>query len=111
MASAPMVLVQSIIAEGDKLFSAILAHLRRLYLEVCSTAVSLGKAPARRESPIGEHGEGLSGGSIHIISKLGAYAGIFDSLNHSIAIMNNPIPIIPYVYLDTPPVCPTPEPL
>ena len=111
MKSAPMVLVESIIEEGEKLFPAILAHLRRLYTEVSGPAVSLGQAPALRESPIGKHGEVLSGFSINIISKLGAYAGRFDSLSPSIAIMNNPIPIIPYVYLDTPPVCPTPEPL
>ena len=76
-------------------------------------AVSLFQAPACTEFPLREDGEGLSGGNLsdNSFSKLGTYAGIFDNLSPSIASMNNPILIIPYVYLDTPPVCPTPEPL
>ena len=64
----------------------------------------------RRELILGE-GEGLSGGtsSINISIKLGAYTGRLDNLN--LAGINNPIPNLITVYLDTPLVVPTPEPL
>ena len=91
----------------------ILSHLQRLYTEAYGPAVSLGQVPARRYFPMGEDGEGLSGGNISInrFSKLGAYAGRFDYLSPIITRMNNPRPSLTTVYLDTPPVGPTPDSL
>ena len=110
VAPASTVLVQSAVAEGDELFPALLVHLRRIYLEVYGSAVGTSWAPERREIHIGE-GEGLSGGnsSVHISIKLGAYAGRLADLN--LAGINNLSPNLTTVYLDTPLVGPTPEPL
>ena len=59
------------------------------------------RAPERREIQMGE-GEGLSGGnsSVHSSIKLGAYAGRLSNLN--LAGINNPIPNLNTVYIDTP---------
>ena len=86
MAHVFIVLAQSTIAEGDKLFPACLKHLRRLYPEVYSPAVSLGRAPARRDFHLGEDGTGLSKGTLIINSfrELGAYAVIFNNISPSI---------------------------
>ena len=67
----------------------------------------------RKEFPLGEDGEGLSGGnlSVNCFFKLGAYAGRFENSRPSTSQMNNPNPILTNVYLDTPPVSPTSEPL
>ena len=72
-------------------------------------AVDTDRAHERRELLIGE-GEGLSDGPSSVTSsiKLGAYAGRLDNLN--LAGINNPIPNLTTVYLDTPLVGPTPEP-
>ena len=52
----------------------------------------------------------MSGGtSVNSSFKLGAYAGRLANLN--LAGINNPIPNLTTVYLDTPLVGPTPEPL
>ena len=109
MAPASTLLAQSALAEGGELFPALLTHLRRLYPEVYGSAVATCQVPERREIHIGEGG-GLRGGtSVHIIIKLGTYAGRFNNL--SLAGMNNPIPNLTNVYLDTPLVAPTPDPL
>ena len=109
MAPASTVLAQSAVAEGDELFTALLAHFRRRYPEVYGSAVATCQAPERRDIHIGE-GEGLSGGtSVHSSIKLGAYAGRFTNIN--LAGMNNLIPNLNTVYLDTPLVGPTPESL
>ena len=65
------------------------------------------------EFSLREDGEGFSGGSLSINSfiKLCTYAGIFDNIIPSIVRMNNPIPSLTNVYLDTPLVVPTPDPL
>ena len=63
----------------------------------------------RRDTIFGE-GEGLSGGnSINSSIKLGDYAGRLTNLN--LARINNPSPNLTTVYLNTPLVGPTPEPL
>ena len=109
MASASTILTQFAVAEGDELLSVFMAHLRRLYSEVYGTTVYLGQAPERREFPIGE-GEGLRvGTSIINSSKLGAYTGRFNHLN--LSVMNNPSSNLTTVYLDTPLVGPTLDPL
>ena len=109
VAPASMVLAQSAVAEGDELFPALLAYLRRRYPEVYGSAVVTSLGPERREIQIRE-GEGLRGGtSVHISIKLGAYAGRFTNL--SLVGMNKPSPNLTTVYLDTPIVGPTPEPL
>ena len=106
---ASTVLARSAVAEGGELFLAFLSNLRRLYPEVYGPGVSLGRAPDLREFPLRE-GEGLSSGtSVTSLSKLRAYAGRFNNL--SLARMNNPRPNLINVYLDTPLVVPTPEPL
>ena len=72
-------------------------------------AVYLGRAPERREFPLGE-GELLSGvTSVTRFSKLGAYAGIFKNI--SLASMDNPRPSLNNVYLDTPIMGLTPDTL
>ena len=113
MAPAYMVLDQSAIAEGGKLFPVIFSHLRILNPEVCGPAFSLGWFSYCREFPIGEEGEGLSGGnySLNVFSKLGACADRFKNLSPSIARMNNHSPSLTNPYLDTPLVGPTPDPL
>ena len=113
MAPVSTVLDQYAIAEGDELLPSILLHIRRLYPEVYGLAVTLGRAPVHREFTLGEDGEGLSGGNISVnrFSKLGDYTGRFDNLSSIIARMNNPSPILTNVYLDTPPMGLTPEPL
>ena len=60
-----------------------------------------------------KNGEGLSGNNLIInsFSKLGSYAGIFDNLSPSISRMNNPSPSLDHVYLDTPQLGPTMDPL
>ena len=108
MAPASAVLAHSAVAEGDELFLAFLAHLRRLYPEVYGPAVSMGRAPERREFHIGEGGKVSGGNSVDSI-KLGAYAGIFNHLN--LSGMNNPSLNLTTVYLDTPLVGLTPYPL
>ena len=99
------------VAEGDELFLEIIYHLRRLYTEVYSPAVSLSRAPERREFPLGE-GEILSGGtsSVTIIGKLGAYAGRFNNISPSLAGTNKPSLSLTNAYLYTPLVGPTPDP-
>ena len=109
MAHAPTVLTKSAVSEGDELLPSLLVHLRRHYPEVYGPAVVLSRAPECRELQIGE-GEGLNfGTSVYISIKLGAYAGRFTNL--SLAGMNNPSPNLRTVYLDTPLVGPTPDPL
>ena len=103
------VLSQSAVAEGGELFPALMAHLRRRYPEVYSSAVATYHAPDRREIQIREGG-GLSGGArVHSSIKLGAYAGTFTNI--SLAEMNNPIPNLTTFYLDTPLMGPTLDPL
>ena len=91
---ASVVLSQSTIAEGEKLFPAILQHLRRLHPEVYRPAVSLVWLPARRDSHLGEYGAALS--SVDLInnsfSNLCDYVGIFKNLSPITAMMNNPSP-------------------
>ena len=89
VAPASTVLAHSAVAEGDKLFPALLAHLVRLYPEVYGPTVPTGTAPEQREFQIGE-GEGLSDGTRVNSIKLGAYAGRFNHLN--LAGMHNPSP-------------------
>ena len=110
MAPASIVIAQSAVSEGDELFPALMSHLRRRYPEVYGSAVGTCWAPECREIQIGE-GEGLSGGnySVHSGIKLGAYAGRLDNLN--LSGMNNPSPNLTTVYLDTPLVGPTLDPL
>ena len=84
------VLAQSEVADGGELFLAFLAHLRRLYPEVCVPVVYMGWSPEYREFSLGK-GEGLIGvNSVNIFIKLGAYTGRFNHLN--LAGMNNPSP-------------------
>ena len=110
VAHASTVIAQSAVAEGDELFPELQAHLRRRYPEVYGSAVGMCWAPERREIHIGE-GERLSGGnsSVHSSIKLGAYAGRLANFN--LAGMNNPIPNLTVIYLDTPLVGQTPDPL
>ena len=110
VAPASTVLVQSAVAEGDKLFLALLAYLRRRYPEVYDLAVDTAWASERKELILGDRG-GLSGSPSIVTnsSKLGAYTGRLANLN--VAGINNPIPNLTNVYLDTPLVGPTPEPL
>ena len=109
VAPASTVLAQSTVAEGDELFLLLLAHLRRRYPEVYGPAVAVSQAPECRDLQIGE-GEGLSGGtSVHNSIKLGTYAGRFTNL--SLAGMDNTSPNLTTVYLDTPIVGTTSEPL
>ena len=104
-----MVLVPCGVAEGDELFVALLTHLRRRYPEVYGFVPVTARTPERREKPIGA-GEGMSGSNSATSSlNLGAYAGRLDNLN--LAGINNPIPNLTTLYLDTPLVGPTPEPL
>ena len=93
MAPASTVLTQYTITEEEKLFPAILAHLQRLYPEVYDPEVFLGRAPACREFPLREDGEGLSGDSINSFNKLGSYAGRFDNLSPIISRINNHRPV------------------
>ena len=74
--------------------------------------VSFGRAPNRREFPLGE-GERLSGGtsSVTRFIKLDSYAGRFNNHSPSISQMNNPSHSLTIVYLDTPLVGPTTDPL
>ena len=101
-------LTQSAVVEGVELFLALLAHLRRLYPEVYGRAVATGRVPECREFQI-EEGGGLSGRTSIYSITLGTYAGRFTNLN--LAGMNNQIPNLTTVYLDTPLVGPTPDPL
>ena len=64
VAPASTDLAQSAISEEDELFPEILKHLWRLYLEVYSPAVSLGRAPAHRDFHLRDDGAGLSGGNL-----------------------------------------------
>ena len=110
VAPASTVLVPSAVAEGEDLFGALLAHLRRRYPEVYGLGDTLARAPERRETQIRAK-EGISGGSLIVTSSLnlGAYASRFDNLN--LAGINKPSPNLTTMYLDTPLVGPTPEPL
>ena len=85
-------------------------HLRRLYPEMYGSAVGTSQAPESREIQIGE-GKGLIGGNSSVYSsiKLGAYAGRLNNLN--LSGKNNPILNLTTVYLDTPLVDITPDPL
>ena len=69
VAPASTVLAQSAVAEGDELFPALLAHLRRRYPEVYGSAVGMCWAPERREIKTGE-GEGLSGSNSSVHSSI-----------------------------------------
>ena len=107
MAPASMVLVPLAVVEGEDLFGALLAHLRRRYPEVYGLGDTLDRAPERMDTPI-RAGDGISG-SLSVTSSLnlGAYAGRLYNLN--LAGINNPSPNLTNVYLDTPLVGPTPE--
>ena len=98
---ASTVIAQSAVAEGNELFLALLAHLRRQYPEVYALAVDTTRSHDRRELLIGD-GEELSGGTSSVNSsiKLGAYAGRLDNIN--LAGITNPSPNLTTVYLDTP---------
>ena len=76
---------------------------------MCGLGDTLARAPERRETQI-RAGEGISG-SLSVTSSLnlGAYAGILDNLN--LAGIKNPSPNLTNVYLYTPLVGPTPDPL
>ena len=110
VAPASTVLVLSAVAEGGELFCVLLAHLRRRYPEVYGLGDNTAWAPERREIQI-RAGEGMSGGNLSVTSSLnlGAYTGRLDNLN--LVGVNNPSPNLTTVYLDTPLVGPTPEPL
>ena len=109
VAPASTFLVQSTVAERDELFPALLLHLRRQYPEVYGLGVDTAWAHERRELIIGE-GEGLSGGtSVSSSIKLGAYTGRLANLNLVGNIKTSPN--VTAVYLDTPLVGPTPDPL
>ena len=106
---ASTVLVQSALAEGGDLFPALLSHLRRQYPEVYSLGFDAARAHERRGLVLGEV-EVLSGGtSVNSSIKLVAYAGRLANLN--LAGNINPSPNLTTVYLDTPLVGPTLEPL
>ena len=91
------------------MFATLLAHIMRRYPEVYGLGLDTARVPERRETLFGA-GEGMSGGnSVTSSLNLGAYAGRLDNLN--LAGINNPIPNLTTVYLDTPLVGPTPEPL
>ena len=80
------------------------------FLEVYGLGVDTAFEHEHRELILGE-GEGLSGGNSSVNSsiKLGAYAGRLANLN--LAGNINPSPNVTAVYLDTPLVGPTPDPL
>ena len=67
VAPASMVLVPSAVAEGDNLFSALLAHLRRRYPEVYGLGDNTARAPERRKLIL-RAGEGMSGGNSSVNS-------------------------------------------
>ena len=70
---------------------------------------TLARAPEHRETQI-RAGERISSSlSVTISLNLGAYAGRLDNLN--LAGIDNPSPNLTTMYLDTPLVGPTPEPL
>ena len=70
---------------------------------------TLARALERRETQI-RAGEGISGTlSVTSSLNLGSYTGRLDNLN--LAGMKNPSPNLTTMYLDTPLVVPTPEPL
>ena len=100
MAPASTVLVPLAVAEGDDLFGALFAHLRRRYPEVYGLGENTARAPERRDTPT-RAGEGISG-SISVTSSLnlGAYTGRLDNLN--LAGINYPSPNLTTTYLDTP---------
>ena len=110
MAPASTVIAHSAVAKGDEPFPALLGHLRRLYPEVYSSTVGMSRAPECREIQIGE-GEVLSGGnySVHSSTKLGAYTGRLENLNP--AGINKTGPNLITLYLYTPLVGPTLDPL
>ena len=110
VAPASTVLAHSAVGEGDKLFPELIVNLRRQYTEVYGLAVDTDWSPEHRELLIRE-GEGLSGGpsSVNISIKLGALLGIFANIN--LVGITNTSPDLTTVYLDTPLVSPTPEPL
>ena len=109
VAPASTVLAQSAVAEGGELFLALLAHLRRRYPEVYGSVVATCWEPELREIQIGETGGLISGNSVHSSIKIGVDAGRFTNL--CLARMNNSIPNLTIVCLDTPLVGPTPDPL
>ena len=110
VAPTSTVLTQSAVAKGDEPFPALLGHLRRLYPDMYSSTVGMSWAPECREIQIGE-GEVLSGGNynVHSSTKLGAYAGRLENLNPTG--INKPGPNLTTLYLDTPLVEPTLDPL
>ena len=109
VAPASKVLARSEIAEGAEFFLLFLSNLRRLYPEVYGPETFLGKATERREFLLGE-GEGFNDAtSVTRFIKVDAYAGRFN--NVSLETMNNHSPNLTNVYLDTPLVGLTPEPL
>ena len=90
VAPASTVLVPLAVVEGDNIFGALLAHLRRRYPEVYGLGDTLARASERRDTPT-RAGEGISGTlSVTSSLNLGAYAGILDYLN--LAGINNPSP-------------------
>ena len=85
-------------------------HLRRLYPVVCSSVVGTSQAPESREIHIGEREVFIGGNSsVHSSIKLGAYTAILDHLN--LVGINNPSHNLTTVYLETPIVVPTQDPL
>ena len=108
VAPASTLISHSAVAEVDELYPTLLVHLRRIYTELYSPEVSTGWAPEHREFQIVEGG-GLSGRTSVNIIQLGAYAGRFTNIN--IVGMNNLSPTLTAVYLYTPLLGPTPEPL
>ena len=110
MAPASTVLDQSAVPEGDELLLGLLAHLRRQYYEVYGSPEGTSRAHERRDIHIRE-GRGLSHGNSSVLSgtKIGAYAGRLANIN--LSEINNPSPNLTTVYLDTPLVGPTPEPV
>ena len=66
---ASTVLVPSAVAEGEDLFGALLAHLRRRYPEVYGLGENTDREPERREIHI-RAGEGMSGGNLSVTSNL-----------------------------------------
>ena len=105
VAPASTVLVPPAVSEGEDVFAALLAHLRKRYPEVYGLGDTLAWAPERRETQI-RAGEGISDSNLSVTSNLNlvAYAGILDHLN--LAGINNTSHNLTTAYLDTP--CSTP---
>ena len=89
--------------------TALLVHLRRRFPEVYGLVANTARTHECRDTPLRE-GEEMSGGtSVNSSIELGAYTGRLDYL--ILSGINKPNPNLTTVYLDTPLVGPTPEPL